>query len=57
MSIAHAVAHGAFGRACLYELDRPMVPHAHREGHLIFHVSGPVATITGSRSGARTSRS
>ena len=22
MSIAHAVAHGAFGRACLYELDR-----------------------------------
>ena len=38
MSIAHAVAHGAFGRACLYELDRPMVPHAHREGHLIFHV-------------------
>ena len=45
MSIAHAVAHGAFGRACLYELDRPMVPHAHREGHLIFHVSGPVASV------------
>lgn len=45
MSIAHAVAHGAFGRACLYELDRPMVPHAHREGHLIFHVSGPGAKV------------
>ncbi|HRJ68756.1 MAG TPA: AraC family transcriptional regulator [Beijerinckiaceae bacterium] len=45
MSLAHAVAHGAFGRACLYELDRPMVPHAHREGHLIFHVSGPAATV------------
>lgn len=45
MSIAHAVAHGAFGRACLYELDRTMVPHAHREGHLIFHVSGPDAHV------------
>ena len=45
MSIAHAVAHGAFGRACLYELDRPMAPHAHREGHLIFHVSGPPACV------------
>lgn len=45
MSVAHAVAHGAFGRACLYELDRPMVPHAHREGHLIFHVSGPAAKV------------
>lgn len=45
MSIAHAVAHGAFGRACLFELDRPMVPHAHREGHLIFHVSGPPAQV------------
>jgi AraC-like DNA-binding protein len=45
MSTAHAVAHGAFGRACLYELDRPMVPHAHREGHLIFHVRGPVASV------------
>ena len=45
MSIAHAVAHGAFGRACLYELDRPMAPHAHREGHLSFHVSGPAASV------------
>ncbi|MBT9292677.1 AraC family transcriptional regulator [Prosthecodimorpha staleyi] len=45
MSIAHAVAHGAFGRTCLFGLDRQMVPHAHREGHLIFHVSGPPAQV------------
>lgn len=41
MSIPVAVCHGAFGRVCLYAVDRPMVPHAHREGHLIFHVDGP----------------
>jgi AraC-like DNA-binding protein len=45
MSTAHAVAHGAFGRACLFALDRPMAPHAHREGHLIFHVEGPGAEV------------
>lgn len=45
MSSAVAVFHGAFGRVCLYELDRSMVPHAHREGHLIFHVSGPAAEV------------
>lgn len=45
MSVAYAVAHGPFGRACLYALDRPMVPHAHREGHLIFHVKGPAAKV------------
>lgn len=45
MNIAHAVAHGPFGRACLFKMSRPMVPHAHREGHLIFHVSGPVASV------------
>ncbi len=26
------------GRATLYELNRPMTTHAHREGHLIFYV-------------------
>jgi AraC-like DNA-binding protein len=36
-----AVFHGAFGRVCVYSMDRRMVPHGHREGHLIFHVSGP----------------
>ncbi|MFN6976877.1 MAG: helix-turn-helix domain-containing protein [Gemmobacter sp.] len=41
MSTAIAVFHGDFGRVCLYGMDRSMVPHAHREGHLIFHVQGP----------------
>lgn len=40
MSEAFAVLHGAFGRACLYRMDRTMVSHAHREGHLLFHVHG-----------------
>lgn len=40
MSEAVAVLHGAFGRACLYSMDRTMVAHAHREGHLLFHVQG-----------------
>jgi AraC-like DNA-binding protein len=29
----------------LYSLDRGMALHAHREGHLIFHVQGPPAAI------------
>jgi AraC-like DNA-binding protein len=45
LNVAHAVAHGDFGRACLYALDRGMVPHAHREGHLIFHLGGPRAEM------------
>jgi AraC-like DNA-binding protein/mannose-6-phosphate isomerase-like protein (cupin superfamily) len=45
MSNAYAVAHGAFGRACLYVMDRAMAPHAHREGHLIFHVEGAAAEV------------
>lgn len=40
MSQALAVHHGAFGRVALYELDRPFATHAHREGHLVFHVDG-----------------
>ena len=40
MSEAVAVLHGAYGRACLYTMDRTMVSHAHREGHLLFHVHG-----------------
>ena len=40
MSEAVAVFHGAFGRVCLYSMDRTMVSHAHREGHLLFHVQG-----------------
>jgi AraC-like DNA-binding protein len=37
MSRALSVYHGRFGRATLYELNRPMTTHAHREGHLIFY--------------------
>lgn len=46
MSRALAAHHSAFGRACLYEMTRPMAMHAHRESHLLFHVSGPVSTCT-----------
>ncbi|MDO9637578.1 MAG: helix-turn-helix domain-containing protein [Pseudotabrizicola sp.] len=45
MSSALAVFHGPFGRVCLYGMDRSMVPHAHREGHLIFHVQGPPSQV------------
>jgi AraC-like DNA-binding protein len=45
MSTALAVHHGPFGRVALYSLDRCMALHAHREGHLIFHVQGPPASI------------
>ncbi|WP_390915529.1 helix-turn-helix domain-containing protein [Pseudosulfitobacter sp. SM2401] len=38
MSQAIAVSHGEFGRAALYRLDKTIITHAHREGHLIFHV-------------------
>lgn len=40
MSRALSVFHGPFGRASLYELDRPLIRHAHREAHLIFFVGG-----------------
>jgi AraC-like DNA-binding protein len=45
MSSAITVFHGAFGRVCLYAMDRGMVPHGHREGHLVFHVQGPPAQM------------
>ena len=45
MSTALAVCHGAFGRVTVYQLDRPMRMHAHREGHLTFHLSGPPAVV------------
>jgi len=40
MSRAVSIYHGRFGRATLYQLNRPMAIHAHREGHLIFLVQG-----------------
>lgn len=45
MSAAISVFHGAFGRVCLYAMDRTMVPHAHREGHLLFHISGAAGEV------------
>jgi len=45
MSRALAVFHGRFGRATVYQLNRPFNTHAHREGHLIFHVGGMPASI------------
>ena len=45
MSRALAVFHGRFGRATVYQLNRPFNIHAHREGHLIFHVGGTPARI------------
>ena len=44
MSRALSVYHGRFGRVTLYELNRPMTTHAHREGHLIFYLKGAPAT-------------
>lgn len=46
MSTALSVFHGRFGRASLYRLNKPLAPHAHREGHLIFLVEGARGTVT-----------
>ncbi|WP_299400717.1 AraC family transcriptional regulator [uncultured Roseobacter sp.] len=45
MSQAIAVCHGEFGRAALYSLNKAIITHAHREGHLIFHVDGSPAYV------------
>lgn len=49
MSKAISIYHGKFGRACLYQMNRRMITHAHREGHLTFLVSGCAALQTVSR--------
>jgi len=46
MSTALAVCHGAFGRVTVYQLDKPMRTHAHREGHLTFLLRGTPAIVT-----------
>lgn len=46
MSKALAIYHGSFGRASIYDLDRPMTMHAHREGHLIFHLAGAPGLVS-----------
>jgi hypothetical protein len=45
MSRAIAVCHRGFGRATLYQINRPFNVHTHREGHLIFHVGGSDGSI------------
>lgn len=45
MSGAISVHHGAFGRAALYELNKPIINHAHREAHLIFYIDGSSASV------------
>lgn len=45
MSEAVAVHHGNFGRAAVYNLDKPILLHAHREAHLIFKVDGGDAIV------------
>ncbi|MEP5762313.1 MAG: AraC family transcriptional regulator [Litoreibacter sp.] len=46
MSQAIAVCHGEFGRAALYRLNKTIITHAHREGHLIFYVDGSEASVS-----------
>ena len=46
MSRAVAVCHGPFGRVSIYDLDRSLVLHAHREAHLIFHLEGRPGLVT-----------
>ena len=50
MSTAISVCHGAFGRATLYQLNKSLITHAHREGHLIFHIDGAFSDMTVSTS-------
>lgn len=45
MSQAIAVSHGEFGRAALYRLNKTIITHAHREGHLIFYVDAKEASV------------
>ena len=45
MARAISVHHGSFGRATLYELNKPLITHAHREGHLIFYLGGSKARL------------
>jgi AraC-like DNA-binding protein len=54
MSRAVAAVHGQFGRAVIYKLNRPFNIHAHREGHLIFHLSGEDGGVLVSGAPCRT---
>lgn len=46
MTAALAFCHGAFGRVSLYHIKKPLAPHAHREGHLIFKVGAGDARVS-----------
>jgi AraC-like DNA-binding protein len=56
MSRAVAAVHGQFGRAVIYKLNRPFNIHAHREGHLIFHLSGEDGGVLVSGARCRTTK-
>lgn len=45
MSKALAAFRGDYGRVFLFQLDRELVVHAHREGHLLFHIDGAPAQM------------
>lgn len=45
MSKALAAFRGTYGRVFLFQLDRELVVHAHREGHLLFHIDGAPAEM------------
>ena len=45
MSCALSVRHGSFDRAAVYQLDRTIITHAHREGHLIFYLDGQESSV------------
>lgn len=45
MSEAIAVHHGSFGRAAVYNLNKPILLHAHREAHIIFMIEGETCSV------------
>ncbi|MGI9505873.1 MAG: helix-turn-helix transcriptional regulator [Geminicoccaceae bacterium] len=45
MGKALTIHHGRFGRATIYNLTRVVATHAHREGHLIFHMRNADSTM------------
>lgn len=46
MTAALAFCHGPFGRVSLYRINKPLAPHAHREGHLIFRIGHGEAAVS-----------
>ena len=45
MSVAIAIFQGQFGRVALLDMDRPLVPHAHSQCHVLFKASGADSTF------------